>query len=208
MFRRVILSILVDCCIVLTSYAEFNRADIDRQIHDARTLKRKCGIVALARISAFYGNQIHLAAIESEFTTINEAGVEFNEIAAVGRRLGLSCRIVAIDANEVGRKTSLSPCILLMNQKTHVVVLDHSVVTEGFVRFWDPTSLQYVEMNAEMFRENYNGYGIVFWNLRTNYGTWLMVSLSVVLMALLIWKIIRIRRYDFSFVKVDPRNAS
>ena len=183
--------------------------ELEERIDQHVSQVRMCGPLSAGRWMTLLGHSVARNELISPFRQANPRGISLNDLVSLCRQFEPNTKLVRYD------RTSLSqvptPCILIVNENQHCVVLESIAMDNQQVTLWDPSEQCQRSVALEAFQETWDGLAVtatpgsnwMLWLWRANRIAVLMTAISIVLLG-----IVRRRDHLRSRVSFTPTTAS
>jgi hypothetical protein len=134
--------------------------EVHQQIEHHQSLVRLCGPLSVIRAMSLLGHSVEVRSILRRYRGSQVSGVKLQQIIDLCRELDVSTR--AVDCKGRGLRTLTFPCILLVNEGRHCIVLEDLVNQCRSAVVWDPSDLKRKTIPSFTVRQMWSGQAILF----------------------------------------------
>lgn len=136
---------------------------LEETIQRHRELVRMCGPLSAARVIQGWGLRLKDGFWDEARALLTEAGVPLRQVVDWCREANPSARgVLFVGERSLEQLRQLTlPCVVVVNEGHHCLVLESVAADGGVVRVWDPSDLQAKPMPVPQLLEMWNGAAIV-----------------------------------------------
>ena len=134
--------------------------EIDHKITAHRRLIRMCGPLSATRMLALSGSTANPDHVLAQYLDSGQSGIPVREVIQICKKYGLHGKAI------VSRHHSINslpvPCILLVHDDQHCIVLEAIDPRRGTARVWDPSVLKSKQVGLNGLNQIWSDKAIVF----------------------------------------------
>jgi hypothetical protein len=138
----------------------FEWPQIERQIQWHHERVRACGPLSAIHALQLLGHDVDAAAILAATTGQDDRGTQLADVLRLCREFESHARMVRLP-KKTWRRLEY-PCILIVNEGHHAVVLRSLSIPNGTARVWDPSTLKVRTLPLSQLRRLWTGDAIMF----------------------------------------------
>jgi hypothetical protein len=138
----------------------FEWPQIERQIEWHRDRSRACGPLSALFVLQQLGHQVNVSDTLQQFTPIDDDGVPLADVLSLCQKYEPRSRLVNI-ADKQWRQL-VCPCILVVNDRHHSVVLQSYSTVRETAAVWDPAEMTVKTLPLEQLQATWSGEAILF----------------------------------------------
>ncbi len=139
---------------------ELTLDDIQERIRQHRELVRLCGPLAAMRALSLLGHDMEPCDVVQRFQPVSEDGVPLQDVLELCREREPWTTARVVDRKDLDRLPL--PCILLVNEGQHCLVLESIDADESSVTVWDPSDMRRKQLSCNLVRTMWAGETIIF----------------------------------------------
>ncbi len=139
---------------------EFTWPEVQARIDQHRSQLRLCGPLSAMRALSLLGHRVDPQDILQRCRGLPNAGMRVQQVIDLCREFDRRTRAVVCPAQDLRMLTT--PCILLVNQGQHCVVLETIQGRSLTAVIWDPSDLKSKGIPFDTLRQMWSGQAIVF----------------------------------------------
>jgi hypothetical protein len=136
----------------------FSWTQIDQRIRWHRECVRLCGPLAAARALRLAGHSLAWQTFVDQFSLDHAEGVPLLDVLRVCQRYEPSCSASRVARTEL--KKLARPCILVVNEGRHCVVLQSIDQQSALAEIWDPSEQREKQIPLDHLQVLWNGHVI------------------------------------------------
>lgn len=138
----------------------FDWPEVERQIEWHRDRSRACGPLSALYVLQQLGHRVNVSDALQRIATVDDDGMPLGDVLALCHRYEPQARLVRI-ADKQWRRLAC-PCILVVNDRHHAVVLQSYSRRGKTAAVWDPADLTVKTLPIEQLRNAWSGEAILF----------------------------------------------
>ncbi len=158
---------LIVCCLTMTPTTDIHAGqpgltldDVQQKLDQQRSMIRMCGPLSVLRMCALQSKPVDVQATLAAYRCKRSQGISVREVLQLSRKLGLTARGVRFDRRSL--QDLPTPCIILINQDHHCVVLESVSASNETAKVWDPAQLRTKDFDVDLLSELWSGHAITF----------------------------------------------
>jgi hypothetical protein len=139
--------------------AVYTWPQIERQIARHREHVRSCGPLSAVRSLRLLGQPVDIQSAMQQFRDPDPRGVPVEQVLRLCQDYRPGARLVRLPGKQFHRLTT--PCILLVNQGKHALVLQSPVGATRVAEIWDPSDMRVKTVPLEQLSQQWTGDAIL-----------------------------------------------
>lgn len=165
--------------------AGFGWPQIEQRIADHRQHVRLCGPLSAARALRLLGHPLDVSALAHSWKRGDPRGVSLQTVVDICRRYEPTSRAVHVAPTDI---SSLSlPCILVVNQRQHCVVLQRLLADDRKAEIWDPSDGRVKQFAVSILKSNWDGDAITLTDSGSQERRLWLGSVGIVTLVVALW---------------------
>ena len=138
----------------------FTLSEVLTCVNQHREFVRMCGPLSAVRALSSLGHRVDIEQTLQRYRNEKATGVRLQQVLELCREFDPRARAIRMTDQKLHRLTT--PCILLVNDGRHCIVLESLRRQLGVATIWDPSDLQSKTISVQRLRAMWSGQAILF----------------------------------------------
>lgn len=163
----------------------FDWPQIEQRIADHRQHVRLCGPLSAARALRLLGHPLDVRALVSSFQEGDPRGISLQSVVTICRQYEPTSRAVSVSPADIASLPL--PCILVVNQRQHCIVLQRLLSNSATAEIWDPSDGRTKQLAVSALHDIWDGDAVALTDVGHQERRLWIGNIGIVVLVVTIW---------------------